>query len=139
MLLSLWHSKTISFFLSIISSVAEVFPSKRFSSVWIAVSLFSVFIHQNIKSTTVLCIYNILEKSFKAPSKISLIDVDSAYHQEANTIKFIHLLINCGEVGVFFRMSQNVKLKIVNFTFFDIISTILLFTDIKTMPKLVLE
>ena len=31
-------------------------------------------------------------------------------------------------LGDFFRMSQNVKLKILNFTFFDIISTILVFT-----------
>ena len=62
-------------------------------------SLFSIFIHQNTKSTTVLSIYNILEGRFKTPSKISLIDVDSAYHQEAKAITFIHLLINYGETS----------------------------------------
>ena len=97
MLLSLRYSKTVSFFLSIVFSVTEVSPSKRFSSVWIAMSVFSIFIHQNTKSTTILCIYNILEERLKVPSKIFLIDVDSAYHQEVKRIKFIHLLINCGE------------------------------------------
>ena len=99
MLLSLWLLKTVSFFLSIIFSFTEVSPSKRFSSVWIAISLLSIFIRQNTKSTTVLCIYNILEERLKVPSKISLIDVDSAYHQEAKTIKFIHLLINWGDTS----------------------------------------
>ena len=99
MLLSLWHSKTASFFLSIIFTVTEVSPSKRSSSVWIAMSLFSIFIHQNTKSTTVLCIYNILDERLKAPSKISNIDVDSGYHQEAKTIKFIYLLISCRETS----------------------------------------
>ena len=51
--------------------------------------LFSVFIHQNTESTTVLCIYNSLKKSPKALLKISLIDVDSVYNQEANTIKLM--------------------------------------------------
>ena len=99
MLLSLWHSKTASFFLSIIFTVTEVSPSKRSSSVRIAKSLFSIFIHQNTKSTTVLCIYNILEERLKAPSKISNIDVHSGYHQEAKTIKFIYLLISCRETS----------------------------------------
>ena len=90
MFLSLQHSKTASFFLSTIFSITEVSPSKRFSSVRIAMSLFSIFIHQNTKSTTVHCIYNILEESFKTSSKFFLIDVDSAYYQEAKTINFIH-------------------------------------------------
>ena len=99
MFLSLQHSKTVSFCLSTIFSVTEVSSSKRFSSVLIAMSLFSIIIHQNTKSTTVLCIYNILEERLKVPLKISLIDVNSAYHQEAKTIKFIHLLINCAETS----------------------------------------
>ena len=77
MFLSLRHSKTASFFLSTIFSITEVSPSKRFSSVRIAMSLFLIFIHQNTKSTTVHCIYNILEESFKTSSKFFLIDVDS--------------------------------------------------------------
>ena len=96
MLLSLWHLKTVRFFLSIIFSVT-VSPSKRFSSVWIAKSLFSILIHQNTKSAIVLCVYDILKECLKAPSKISQIDVYSAHHQEPKTIKFIHFLINCGE------------------------------------------
>ena len=72
------------------------FPLKEIQLNWLDISLFLIFIHQNTKSTTILCIYNILEERLKVPSKISLIDVDPAYHQEAKTIKFIHLLINTG-------------------------------------------
>ena len=50
-------------------------PSKRLSKA-IATSLFSIFIHQNIKSTTSLNIYNILEKYPKALLRLCLIDVD---------------------------------------------------------------
>ena len=99
MFLSLRHSKTISCFLSSIFSVTEVPPLKRFSSLWIAISLLSILTHQNTKSTTGLCIYNTLEERLKTPLKISLIYVDSAYHQEAKAIKFIHFLINCGETS----------------------------------------
>ena len=99
MFLSLRRSKTISCFLSSIFSVTEVPPLKRFSSLWIAISLFSILTHQNTKSTTGLCIYNTLEERLKTPLKISLIEVDSAYHQEAKAIKFIHFLINCGETS----------------------------------------
>ena len=42
----------------------------------IATSLFSIFIHQNTKSTTGLNIYSILEERPKALLKIILIDVD---------------------------------------------------------------
>ena len=41
------------FFLNTIFFVIEVFPSKRFSSVGIAMSLFWIFIHQNIHSTPI--------------------------------------------------------------------------------------
>ena len=99
MLLSLRHSKTVSFCLSTIFSVTKASLSKRFSSVSIAMSLFSIFIRQNVKSTTVLCIHKILQERLKAPSKSPLTDVDSAYHQEAKTNKFIHLLISCGETS----------------------------------------
>ena len=47
-------------------------PSKRFSKASIATSLFPIFIYQNIKSTTSLNIYNILEKY----PRLCLIDVD---------------------------------------------------------------
>ena len=49
----------------------------------IATSLFSILIHQNTKSTTVLCIFNISEKRPKALLKISKTDVNSAYRQRA--------------------------------------------------------
>ena len=47
----------------------------------VATSLFSILIHQNTSSTTVLCIFNTFEERPKALLKISLIDVDSAYYQ----------------------------------------------------------
>ena len=55
--------------------VTEIFPSKRFSYVSIATSLFSIFLHQNTKYTTVLYIYNILVERTKALLKMFLIDV----------------------------------------------------------------
>ena len=54
---------------------------------------------QNTKSTTVLCIHKILKERHKALLKIPLIDVDSAYHQDAKTTEFIHFIINCGETS----------------------------------------
>ena len=89
----------VSYFLSIIFSVTEVSPSKWLSKVWIATSLFSILIHQNTKSTTIFCIYNILEERPKVILEISLIDVDLAYYQEAKTIKSIHSLINFEEIS----------------------------------------
>ena len=66
---------------------------------WIATSLFLISIHQNTKNTTVLPIWNILGERPKTRLKISLTDADSAYHQEAKTIRFIHLLTNCRETS----------------------------------------
>ena len=122
-ILYLRHSKPVSFLLCTIFSVTEVSRSKKFSSMWIAMSLFSIFLHQNTKSTTVLCIYNILVERLKAPWKICLIDVDSAYHQEAKTIKFIHFFKTCGETSR--RRPQDTNLKIYHKThyccvFFDL-------------------
>ena len=54
---------------------------------WIATSLFSILIHQNTKSTTILCINNILEENPKAILKISLTEVYSAYNHEQKAIK----------------------------------------------------
>ena len=58
---------------------------------------FSILIHENTKSTTVLCIYNIMEERPKPFLKIYLIDLDSAYHHKEKTITFCQFLINCGE------------------------------------------
>ena len=65
----------------------------------IGTSLFSILIHQNTKSTTVFCIKNIFRERSKKLLKISLIDVNSGYHQEAKTIKFVHLVKNYEETS----------------------------------------
>ena len=54
---------------------------------WIATSLFSILIPQNTKSTTILCINNILEENPETILKISLIEVYSAYHHKQKAIK----------------------------------------------------
>ena len=51
-------------------------PSKRFSQVSIATSLFSIFIHQNTKITTGFNIHVILEERPKILLKIFFVDVD---------------------------------------------------------------
>ena len=73
---SLRYSKIVSFILSTTFSVTETCPSKRFSYVSIATSLFSIFIHPNTKSTVVLYIQHILEERSKAFLKVFLIDVN---------------------------------------------------------------
>ena len=80
----------VSFF-----SVTKKLSSKRFSLSVNYGTLFLILIHQNTKTATVLCIDNILEERPKVFLNISLIDVHSAYHQEAKTTEFIHFLITC--------------------------------------------
>ena len=64
----------VSFILSTSFSVTEI-PLRR-DSVPITTSLFSVFIHQNTKSTTGLNIYNIFLGTSQGTPKMLLIDVD---------------------------------------------------------------
>ena len=64
----------LSFILITTFSVTEI-PSRR-DSVSLARSLFSIFIHRNIKSTTGLNIYRILEERPGALLKMFLIDVN---------------------------------------------------------------
>ena len=66
---SLWYSKMLIFILITTSSVNEI----QLSFNW---SLFLISIHQNIKSTTVLYIYNILEELPKALLNMIPIEVD---------------------------------------------------------------
>ena len=51
-------------------------PFNRFSSMPMAKSLFSIFIHQKTKSTRVLYIYSILERRPKVLLKMFLINAD---------------------------------------------------------------
>ena len=71
----------------------------------IATSLFSVFIHQNIKSTTGLNIYSILEERPKAPLKIILIDVDRLMlPRRPENLIFEHILSNASLYRCFFNI-----------------------------------
>ena len=90
--------KNGQFFSEVSLFLSQKFSHQRHSAKCELLRLyFSILIHENTKSTTVLCIYNIMEERPKPFLKIYLTDLDSVYHHKEKTITFHQFLINCGE------------------------------------------
>ena len=88
MFLSLRYWNIVSYFLSTTFSVTKILPRRDSANC----KLLHLYFHQNTKSTTVLCIYNIFKERHKAFLNIFLIDVALMYQKEVKTPKFINFL-----------------------------------------------